>query len=110
LRSWRSSFARHRHLNSFEDILSDGRSDSGVFVESGWLPDPKFGSAWTPARVIDDDPCIACFHNDWATEPIEFLALTPRFSPASLAPAHRHVSALPALTRSGQPRAPPTSV
>ena len=60
--------APHRHLNSLADILSEGRSDSGMFVQGG------SSNAGGEARIdraflVDDDPCLACFHHDYAATP-----------------------------------------
>lgn len=78
--------APHRHLNALEDLLFDGPSDSGVVLEGSATLDPTAGTQWSSARFTDDDPCLACFHNDWATdtEPIAVLVLAPSFAPASL--------------------------
>jgi hypothetical protein len=78
------TLAPHRHLNSFEDLVSDGPSDSGIVLEASRPQDPMAGPRWSSARFTDDDPCLACFHNDWATEAIAFLVLAPRFSPTTL--------------------------
>src|SRR5262245_8667261 len=56
--------ARHRHVNAFEDLLSGGPSDSGtVITTSMW--DTGSGPSVGSARLIDDDPCLACFQNDY---------------------------------------------
>jgi len=57
--------APHHHLNAFEDLVSDGPSDSGTFVpQPGPTPDPCVS-----ARIeVDDDPCLACFQHDYAAE------------------------------------------
>ena len=56
--------ASHHHLNSFEDLVTDGPSDSGVFMPQPiTAPDPCFAAA----NVVDDDPCLACFQNDYVT-------------------------------------------
>jgi hypothetical protein len=77
------ALAPHRHLNSFEDLLSDGPSDSGVFVEGTSPQDPAAGPQWISVRFIDDDPCLACFHNDWSSEPVAILLLSPSFGPTT---------------------------
>ncbi len=54
--------APHHHLNSFEDLVTDGPSDSGIFVPRPTTdPDPCFAAG----NVVDDDPCLACFQNDY---------------------------------------------
>jgi len=101
--------APHQHVNAIEDLLSDGPSDSGIFVEGSWLPDATAGPQWTSARLTDDDPCLACFHNDWATEPIVFLILAPSFRATTLAETFLQ-PAIPAPPPApGRSRAPPAS-
>jgi hypothetical protein len=119
--------APHRHLNSFADLLSDGPSDSGMFVEAG-PPDPAGGARIQPARLVDDDPCLACFHHDYAatastslvvvqtlTPHLEFLATARRSAPepaseflASRSPPRRIV--LEPVSESLASRAPPRSL
>ena len=103
------SIAPHRHANSFEDLIGDGPSDSGVFVEGSALRDPTAAAQWDSARVRDDDPCLACFHHDFdsATEVIALLALGPTFAsmPATLAPLDLGFPDTPGSP--GRSRAPP---
>jgi hypothetical protein len=77
-----ASVVPHRHSNSLEDLLSDGRSDSGVFLEASEPHDSTAGAQWSGARFRDDDPCLACFQHDFdsATEIIEIFTLDPKFS------------------------------
>ena len=101
--------APHQHVNGIEDLLFDGPSDSGIVLEGSWPQDPAAGPQWSSARFTDDDPCLACFHNDWATEPIALLVLAPTFRPTTLALA-LHVAAIPAPSPDpGRSRAPPAS-
>jgi hypothetical protein len=103
------AIAPHRHANSFEDLISDGPSDSGVFLEGSPLEDPTGAPHWDSARVRDDDPCLACFHHDFdsTTEVIEFLALVPTLTPmpATQAPCALAIPDTPG--RPGRSRAPP---
>ena len=57
--------APHRHLNSLEDLVSEGPSDSGFFLEVGPC-DPGGETRIQPARLVDDEPCMACFHHDYS--------------------------------------------
>ena len=68
--------APHRHLNSFEDLLSDGPSDSGIFVASP-VGAPQSVPCLSSCRLIDDDPCLACFHNDYAASARSIFHLSP---------------------------------
>jgi hypothetical protein len=103
------ALAPHRHLNSFEDLVSDGPSDSGVFFQTSGPVDTGAGPRLDSVQIVNDDPCLACFHNDWAAEPLASLVLTPRFTPISLTTASRLDSIRLAPTRSSQSRAPPAS-
>ena len=103
------AIAPHRHVNAMEDLLSDGPSDSGIVLEGSWPRDPAAGPQWSGAWFTDDDPCLACFHNDWATEPIALLVLAPSFRPTTLTQT-LHDAALPAPPPApGRSRAPPAS-
>jgi hypothetical protein len=101
--------APHRHLNSLEDLLSGGPSDSGIILERTSASDPSGGPHWCVARFTDDDPCLACFHNDWAIEPIGLLVFSPGFRPLCLARSPAESAVLPSLVRSGRSRSPPAS-
>jgi hypothetical protein len=72
------TLAPHRHFNSLEDLLSDGPSDSGIFVES-LNHAPESGPCVSSSRLIDDDPCLACFHNDYAAAASSIFHLSPSF-------------------------------
>ena len=102
------AFASHQHANSLEDLLFDGPSDSGVFLESRVSPDPAAGPEWASARWLDDDPCLACFQNDRVTEVIAVFAFVPRFAPLALtsAPDYPATASTPPL--SSDSRAPPS--
>src|SRR5215813_13282837 len=79
--------APHRHLNSLEDLLSDGPSDSGFFFEgSASGPDgrPRVGAA----RLVDDGPCLACFHNDYAASATASFVLSGSSQPRHRVPPH----------------------
>jgi len=58
----------HRHLNGIEDLLSDDPSDSGSIV-AGIVPGDAAGPLIAPLRVLDDDPCLACFPHDFVAAP-----------------------------------------
>ena len=101
--------APHRHLNSLADILSEGRSDSGMFVQGG------SSNAGGEARIVraflvDDDPCLACFHHDYAA-----TASTPFVIDRTLTP-RREVQASPGpsvpepTSESPASRSPPRSL
>jgi hypothetical protein len=68
--------APHHHLNSFEDLVTDGPSDSGIFVLQ---PTADSDPCIAAGNVVDDDPCLACFQNDYAAA-ASFLVLVARES------------------------------
>lgn len=104
-----AAMAPHRHINSIEDLGSDGPSDSGIVLLGSAQQNLSAGPQWDAVRFADDDPCLACFHNDWATEPIAFLILAPSFSPTTLTRTP-HDPASPALPSGPRrSRAPPAS-
>ena len=55
----------HTHLNDLEDLLLGGPSDSGVFLQSA--PSGQGRAEIDDARLVDDIPCLACFHDDFVT-------------------------------------------
>ena len=73
------AIAPHRHANSLEDLLSDGPSDSGVFVEQPPGQTPGSGPSVSTARIVDDDVCLACFHHDSITEEAAISFFEPGF-------------------------------
>ena len=98
----------HQHANAIEDLLNDGRSDSGTFFDLTAYHDPAAGPQWSGARFVDDDPCLACFHDDWATEAIALLDVSPSLSVISTSAPTTQASVATDPLRSGQPRAPPS--
>jgi len=100
--------APHSHLNAFEDLLSDGPSDSGVFIEVAPMA-AEPGLWFRAARLVDDDPSLACFHDDFkaATEPVSSILIAPVFAPLLQAIATRSpIEPAPPSARR-QSRAPP---
>jgi hypothetical protein len=75
--------APHSHWNSFEDLLSDGPSDSGIFIEVASPANLEPGLQFRAARLVDDDPCPACFHDDFkaATEPVSSILIASVVAP-----------------------------
>jgi hypothetical protein len=98
--------APHRHFNSLGDLLSDGPSDSGVFVESpAHVPEP--GPCLNSSRLIDDDPCLACFHNDYAASPAAVILLPADSASLSLIGALPGPAIPEPLCESPASRSPP---
>ena len=101
--------APHRHLNSLADLLSEGRSDSGMFVEAG-LPDAGGGALIRPARLVDDDPCLACFLHDYAASAPTALVVDQTLTPRLEVPASRERSVPETVSESPASRSPPRAL
>jgi hypothetical protein len=91
--------APHRHHKSLEDLHSDGPSDTGIFIEAAPF-DPAAGTQVQSARLVDDDPCLACFHHDFAASAGQLFVLRQTFTPC------REIRALPIVTLA-EPSFPP---
>jgi hypothetical protein len=104
--------APHQHANSLEDLLSDGPSDSGIFVDGGQSPDPTGEPQWHAARLIDDDPCLACFHHDFSSiaEVTAFVTVISNPLPIDSAFTSNSSAAPPTSPPSRDSRAPPALV
>ncbi len=82
--------APHHHLDPIADLISDGPSNSGTFAQITGPIDP--GQGFYPGALVQDEPCLACFHRDFLASPavsiLLALSLEPlphRLAPASLA-------------------------
>ena len=69
--------APHHHFNSLEDLLFDGPSDSGIFLASP-VGAPESEPCLSSSRLIDDDPCLACFQNDYVASASPIHDFCPR--------------------------------
>lgn len=69
--------APHHHINGLEDLLLDQPSDSGMVIQI----DAPLGCgdrpAWNAFSLVDDDPCLACFGNDFVSAPSQVFVSTP---------------------------------
>jgi hypothetical protein len=99
--------APHRHVNSIEDLISDGPSDSGIFVERPSGQVPESGPSASAARWIDDDPCLACFLHDCVAQATAVFLFNPDFEPLALTVASPLRIVPAASARSTRSRAPP---
>lgn len=101
----------HRHFNSLDDLLSDGPSDSGIFVEMSSSQGDEAGLAFRSARLVDDDACLACFHNDFqaATEAVSVFLLSADPSPLARSISLPLLDEPPAQASRTRSRAPPTA-
>jgi hypothetical protein len=55
----------HTHLNDLDDLILEGPSNSGILLQSA--PCGEGPLEIDSARLVDDIPCLACFHNDFVT-------------------------------------------
>lgn len=98
--------APHHHLNSFEDLVTDGPSDSGVFVPQPTTdPDPCIAAA----NVVDDDPCLACFQNDYVTAASFAFVVARESRSFPLVPPPADPAAPQSVSDSPASRSPPRS-
>jgi hypothetical protein len=72
--------APHRHLNPIADLISNERSDSGVFIQILGDPVADGQTHWGAAALIDDDPCLACFMHDCVAKAACFFGFIPSFT------------------------------
>jgi len=101
--------APHHHINGFEDLLLDQPSDSGWVVEHdgpiGTRNAPAFDSFW----LVDDDPCLACFSNDFVSVPAPALAFAVRLERVVIRPEPASKASPDPLPHPSPSRAPPLS-
>jgi len=98
--------APHRHLNSLEDLVSEAPSDSGVFLETSPC-DTGGETRIQPARLVDDDPCMACFHHDYSASMSPFFVLDQTFTALWNTPALPGLDVPEPASESPASRSPP---
>jgi len=99
--------APHHHLNGIEDILLDQPSDSGLLTQVLGPRERSGAPALNPVRLVEDEPCLACFTGDFVCAPTAAVAFTATLTALAIrpsAPALAFPQLLPAETSS---RAPP---
>ena len=102
-----SDAAPHRHRDGAADLLDGHPSDSGVVLETSAAPGTD--AVLATARLVDDDPCAACFSSDFAAGvgPAVVPMTTPGARPAgrvSIAATPGAAAFRPASSRSPPPR------
>jgi hypothetical protein len=102
--------APHHHLNSIEDLLSDGPSDSGVFIEASGPGHPISGLGVHACRLVDDEPCLACFNHDFVAATAATRAVLPRPTPLRQVQKAMHFFRRKASPQLSDSRAPPRAV
>ena len=101
--------APHHHLNSLADLLSEGRSDSGMFVQAG-SSDADGEARIDRAFLVDDDPCLACFHYDYAATTSTSFVVDRTLTPRLEAPASARQSIPEPASESPASRSPPRAL
>jgi hypothetical protein len=100
--------APHHHINGLEDLLLDQPSDSGMVIQI----DAPFGcgdrSAWNAFSMVDDDPCPACFGNDFVWVPSQVFVSTPGLERLGIRADPISSADPPALPSEASSRAPPS--
>ena len=86
--------APHLHKNDIADLLLDGPSDSGVFLDVSPVGPRDSGPVAESLRYVDDDPCLACFLSDFTA-----TAATAIFDPSPPTP---RVALLPISAERGR--------
>jgi len=99
----------HRHENPMVDLVSDGRSDSGVLARCSAACEPGGQARFERLWLIDDDPCLACFPHDFvAAAASAFLFRSPVSRPAGIDSARTaHAPRLRAKAPSSRSPPPP---
>jgi len=55
----------HTHLNDLDDLILGGPSNSGILLQAA--PSGEGPLEIDSTRLVDDIPCLACFHNDFVS-------------------------------------------
>ena len=96
----------HSHLNDLEDLIQGGPSNSGILLQS--TPSGEGKPEFDSARLVDDIPCLACFHNDFVTgAPLPVHSVSRPGAFAFLGPFAQG-NASDSLNQSYASRSPPT--
>lgn len=99
--------APHHHLNALDDLLLDGRSDSGCFVQALGRDVSGQEARLHPFQVVVDEPCLACFCGDFVAAPAPVSAFLPVLAPLCLSPNAPAAAAPERLAADASSRAPP---
>ncbi len=100
--------APHHHINGLEDLLLDHPSDSGTVVMTGRSIGMQGPPAWSAGSLVDDDPCLACFGNDFVSAPSAVFAFTARLERLALRPDASSDTEPAPLPRETPSRSPPS--
>ena len=99
--------APHHHLNGFEDLLLDQRSDSGILTETSASAEAAAGEALSSIHFVKDIPCLACFTHDFFCAAASSAAFIAHLERLDLGPATAEVSTPTLLLVETPSRAPP---
>ena len=100
--------APHHHINGLEDLLLDQPSDSGSVVENGGPIGTREAPAYDSFWLVDDDPCLACFSNDFVAAPAPSIAFVARLERREVQPEPVSKKSPDPPPRESPSRAPPT--
>lgn len=100
--------APHHHLNGFEDLLLDQRSDSGLLVQTIGVPGTAKAPALNPFRVVHDVPCLACFTGDFVCAASAAIQFLPARDLVALVPPPDSSGVAQLVPADPSSRAPPT--
>ncbi len=99
--------APHRHLNGFEDLLFDERSDSGLIVQVFGPPGGRETPALDRFRLVQDFPCLACFGGDFVCAATTPFQLATVLAPLPLIPVPPAAAVPEIIPTDSSSRAPP---
>ena len=101
--------APHHHINGLEDLLLDQPSDSGRVVENGGPIGTRDAPAYDSFWIVDDDPCLACFSNDFVAAPVASTVFVARLEPRAIRPEPASKKSPDPVPQESASRAPPVS-
>jgi hypothetical protein len=99
--------APHHHLNGFEDLLLDQRSDSGILTETPASAGPAAGPSVCSFYFVQDVPCLACFTHDFFCAAASATAFVAHLERLELGPPPADVSTPELLPGETSTRGPP---
>jgi hypothetical protein len=99
--------APHHHVNGLEDFLLDQPSDSGCVVENGGPIGTRGAPAYDSFWLVVDDPCLACFSNDFVAAPVPSITFVARLERRAIQPEPASKKSPDPVPQESPSRAPP---
>jgi len=99
--------APHHHLNGIEDLLLDQPSDSGLLTLVLGPRERSGAPALNPIRLVQDEPCLACFTRDFVSVATGSYQLVAVLTPLPLLPVPPAAAAPEIVLADPASRAPP---